>query len=161
MDLGNSGAGYQLPLENATIIAKNNTLYNINANGNQLIRAYSAYATDISGNVMYNDYASTPDGTFTATTVLQLNAANPSQGGYKVQSNYSYGYFTSEQTTNKVKWTNGSAVTYTTGSNNQDLGQEQDRPFTTADMTKGYFPVNSANIQKATGASYETKPWVK
>ncbi|MDY4917233.1 MAG: hypothetical protein SO114_06120 [Candidatus Cryptobacteroides sp.] len=161
MDLGNSGAGYQLPLEKATIIAKNNTLYNINANGNQLIRAYSAYATDISGNVMYNDYASTPDGTFTATTVLQLNAANPSQGGYKVQSNYSYGYFTSEQTTNKVKWTNGSAVTYTTGSNNQDLGQEQDRPFTTADMTKGYFPVNSANIQKATGASYETKPWVK
>ena len=161
MDLGNSGAGYQLPLENATIIAKNNTLYNINANGNQLIRAYSAYATDISGNVMYNDYASTPDGTFTATTVLQLNAANPSQGGYKVQSNYSYGYFTSKQTTNKVKWTNGSAVTYTTGSNNQDLGQEQDRPFTTADMTKGYFPVNSANIQKATGASYETKPWVK
>lgn len=160
MDLGNSGAGYQLPLENATIIAKNNTLYNINANGNQLIRAYSAYATDISGNVMYNDYASTPDGTFTATTVLQLNAANPSQGGYKVQSNYSYGYFTSEQTTKKVKWTNGSAVTYTTGSNNQDLGQEQDRPFTTADMAKGYFPVNSTKIQKATGASYETKPWV-
>lgn len=161
MDLGNGGTGYQLPLENAKIIAKNNTLYNINANSNHLIRAYSAYAADISGNVIYNDYASTPDGTFAATTLFQLNAANPSQDSYKVQSNYSYGYFTSEQTTNTVKWTNGSAVTYTTGSNNQDTGQEENKPFSTVDKTKGYFPVNSQNIRNATGASYDTKPWVK
>lgn len=161
MDLGNGGTGYQLPLEKAKIIAKNNTLYNINANGNHLIRAYSAYSADISGNVIYNDYASTPDGTFAATTLFQLNAANPSQDSYKVQSNYSYGYFTSEQTTNTVKWTNGSAVTYTTGSNNQDTGQEENKPFSTVNKKNGYFPVNKANIRNATGASYDTKPWVK
>ena len=50
---------------------------------------------------------------------------------------------------------------YTTSSNNQANGTVKDDPFTTVVMAKGYFPVNSSNIQKATGASYDTKYWVK
>ncbi|MCI6112650.1 MAG: hypothetical protein MR690_03590, partial [Rikenellaceae bacterium] len=63
-----------------------------------------------------------------------------------------------------IRWgysKSGSSPSYSTSSNNQANGTVKDDPFTTADMTKGYFPVNSANIQKATGASYDTKPWVK
>lgn len=163
MDIGSSSNGYKFPLENAIIVSKNNTLYNINANGYPLIRTYNAYSTDISGNVIYIDYASNSEGSFGNTTMLQINAAieNAQEGAYEVKSNYGYSYFTETQSQVEVKWTNGSAVKYTTGSNNQDKGQQENRPFSTVDKKKGYFPVNKANIRNATGASYETKPWVK
>ena len=107
---------------------------------------------------------------------------NPSNGVYNVNNNYSYGYYTAEQATyvektlsnTTVKWkyrksekdkTTGTTIYYSpdynTNNSKQENGQVPNYPFTTADMTKGYFPVNSANIHKATGASYETKPWVK
>ena len=191
MDLGSGAAGkqYDFPLKNAAIVVNNNTLYNINCNGGVIARAYYAKSADVNGNVVYNDYSTiaataTDKYPFNASYMFGIYSGfnNPSNGVYNVNNNYSYGYYTAEQATyvektlsnTTVKWkyrksekdkTTGTTIYYSpdynTNNSKQENGQVPNYPFTTADMTKGYFPVNSANIQKATGASYDTKPWVK
>lgn len=185
MDLGSGAAGkqYDFPLENAAIVVNNNTLYNINTNTNVIARAYYCKSAEINGNVVYNDYASlAPSTTFKANYMFGIYSGinNPNNGTYNIKKNYSYGYYdestqgyyvktviANDNTTlddKTMSWTfskTGYSPSYVTSSNNQANGTVKDDPFTTADMTKGYFPVNSANIQKATGASYDTKPWVK
>lgn len=191
MDLGSGAADgqYDFPLENAAIVVNNNTLYNINCNGGVIARAYYAKSADINGNVVYNDYSTiaataTDKYPFTASYMFGIYSGfnNPSNGVYNVNNNYSYGYYTAAQatyvvttlsnTTVKFKYrksekdkTTGTVTYYSpdynTNNSKQENGQVPNYPFTTVDMAKGYFPVNSANIQKATGASYDTKPWVK
>lgn len=186
MDLGSGEAGkYDFPLEKTAIVVNNNTLYNINCNGGVIARAYYANSADVNGNVVYNDYSTiAATETFTASYMFGIYSGfnNPSNGVYNVNNNYSYGYYTSEQatyvektlsnTTVKFKYrksekdkTTGTVTYYSpdynTNNSKQENGQVPNYPFTTVDMAKGYFPVNSANIQKATGASYDTKPWVK
>lgn len=189
MDLGSGEAGkYDFPLEKTAIVVNNNTLYNINCNGGVIARAYYANSADVNGNVVYNDYstiaATETEYPFTASYMFGIYSGfnNPSNGVYNVNNNYSYGYYTSEQatyvektlsnTTVKFKYrksekdkTTGTVTYYSpdynTNNSKQENGQVPNYPFTTVDMAKGYFPVNSANIQKATGASYDTKPWVK
>lgn len=185
MDLGSGAAGekYDFPLENATIVVNNNTLYNINTNGNVIARAFYCKSAEINSNVVYNDYAClAPETNFKANYMFGLYSGidNPNNGAYNIKKNYSYGYYDETSQGYYVKtviekdnttlddktmsWTYGKtgySPSYTTSSNNQANGTVKDDPFTTVDMTKGYFPVNSSNIQKATGASYDTKYWVK
>lgn len=183
MDLGSGKAGkqYDFPLENAAIVVNNNTLYNINTNTNVIARAYYCKSAEINGNVVYNDYASlAPSTNFKANYMFGIYSGIDNPGTYNIKKNYSYGYYdestqgyyvktviANDNTTlddKTMSWTfskTGYSPSYVTSSNNQANGTVKDDPFTTADMTKGYFPVNSANIQKATGASYDTKPWVK
>ncbi len=191
MDLGSGASGGQLdfPLENAKIVVSNNTLYNINTNGNVLARAYYCKSAEVDGNVVYIDYSSfastaTDKYPFTASYMFGIYSGidNPNNGTYSIDNNYSYGYHTAEQSTyitststlsgNTVKWkyrkskkVNGTTVydspDYTTKNSKQENGTNQNYPFTTVDINKGYFPVNSSNIKNATGASYDTKYWVK
>ena len=193
MDLGSGKASeqYDFPMEKAAIVVNNNTLYNINTNGNVIARAYYCKSAEINGNVVYNDYSTieataTDTYPFTASYMFGIYSGidNPLNGVYNVNNNYSYGYYTAEQanyvtdakklnnTTVKFKYrksetdkTTGITTIYSpdynTDNSKQENGQVQNYPFTTVDMTKGYFPVNSANIKFATGASYDTKPWVK
>lgn len=189
MDLGSGAAGgqYDFPLENAAIVVNNNTLYNINCNDGVIARAYYAKTADVNGNVIYNDYSTiaateTDKYPFIASYMFGIYSGNgnPSNGVYNVNNNYSYGYYTAKQanyvtdakklnnTTVKFKYRkkdnssgNYYSPDYNTNNSKQENGQVPNNPFTTADMTKGYFPVNSTKIQKATGASYDTKPWVK
>lgn len=185
MDLGNAGTSsngksyYYIPLPNAQIIVTNNTLYNINANSNCLVRAYYAKSAEISNNVIYNDY-STLGTAFTYTYMFGLynnNDGNP--GTYNIKNNYSYGYYIDSQAayvTGTVKYTmkwpytatqtvDGVKVpvspTYTTSSNSNPDGTMKNQPFSSVNLTNGYFPVNTANTNGVTGASYESKPWVK
>ena len=177
MDLGSgvTGGKYDFPLENATIVVNNNTLYNINTNGNVIARAFYCKSAEINSNVVYNDYAClAPETNFKANYMFGLYSGkdNPNNGTYNIKKNYSYGYYDSTQESNVTTTLKGSTMSwgytkkdfspaYTTSSNNQANGTVKDDPFTTVDMIKGYFPVNTANIQKATGASYDTKYWVK
>ena len=183
MDLGSGEAGkqYDFPLENAAIVVNNNTLYNINTNTNVIARAYYCKSAEINGNVVYNDYASlAPSTNFKANYMFGIYSGIDNPGTYNIKKNYSYGYYDESRQGYYVKtviandnttlddktmsWTfskTGYSPSYVTSSNNQANGTVKDDPFTTVVMDKGYFPVNSANIQKATGASYETKPWVK
>ena len=187
MDLGSGKASeqYDFPMEKAAIVVNNNTLYNINTNGNVIARAYYCKSAEINGNVVYNDYSTieataTDTYPFTASYMFGIYSGidNPLNGVYNVNNNYSYGYYTAEQANyvtdakklnnTTVKWKyrktqNGIDYSpdYNTDNSKQENGQVQNYPFTTADMAKGYFPVNSANIKFATGASYDTKPWVK
>lgn len=176
MDLGSGEAGkqYDFPLENAAIVVNNNTLYNINTNTNVIARAYYCKSAEINGNVVYNDYASlAPSTNFKANYMFGIYSGIDNPGTYNIKKNYSYGYYDESKQGYYVKttlddktmsWTfskTGYSPSYVTSSNNQANGTVKDDPFTTVVMDKGYFPVNSANIQKATGASYETKPWVK
>ncbi|MDY5357810.1 MAG: DUF4957 domain-containing protein [Candidatus Cryptobacteroides sp.] len=121
---------------------------------------------------------------FTASYMFGIYSGlnNANNGTYSIDNNYSYGYHTAEQSTyitststlsgNTVKWkyrkskkVNGTTVydspDYTTKNSKQENGTNQNYPFTTVDINKGYFPVNSSNIKNATGASYDTKYWVK
>lgn len=192
LDLGSgtAGSGTDLPLDNATIEVINNTLYNINCNGNVIARAYFANAAEINGNVVYNDYttigkkADSEDYMFTASYMFGLyTGIDSSHGDYNINQNYSYGYYSAEQETyvtdakklNKqtFKWkyrkshkdenknTIYDSPDCLTKNDLQENGQVQNYPFTTVKMDKGYFPVNKDKINKATGASYDTKPWVK
>ena len=187
MDLGSGKASeqYDFPMEKAAIVVNNNTLYNINTNGNVIARAYYCKSAEINGNVVYNDYSTieataTDTYPFTASYMFGIYSGidNPLNGVYNVNNNYSYGYYTAEQANyvtdakklnnTTVKWKyrktqNGIDYSpdYNTDNSKQENGQVQNYPFTTVDMTKGYFPVNSANIKFATGASYDTKTWVK
>lgn len=181
MDLGNagtssSGAKYSIPLSNAAITVTGNTLYNINASKNVLVRAFYANSAEISNNVIYNDYSEKGED-FTYTYMFGLynnNDGNP--GTYNINNNYSYGYYTDSQANyiNTVKYTMKWEYTatddatkvplspsYTTSNNKNPDGTQANQPFSSVDMTKGYFPVNTANTNGVTGASYETKPWVK
>lgn len=181
MDLGSGASGGQLdfPLEKAKIVVSNNTLYNINTNGNVLARAYYCKSAEVDGNVVYIDYSSfastaTDKYPFTASYMFGIYSGidNPNNGTYSVDKNYSYGYRTAEQTTyitstlsgNTVKWIykkTGYSPDYKATNSTQENGTDQNHPFTTVDINKGYFPVNSSNIKNATGASYDTKYWVK
>ena len=177
MDLGSGVAGgnYAFPLDNAAIVVNNNTLYNINTNGNVIARAFYCKSAEINSNVVYNDYAClAPETNFKVNYMFGLYSGlnNPNNGAYNIKKNYSYGYYDSTQESNVTTTLKGSTMSwgyskkgyspeYTNSSNNQANGTVKDAPFTTVYMNKGYFPVNKDNINKATGASYETKPWVK
>lgn len=175
MDLGNagtssSGAKYSIPLSNAAITVTGNTLYNINASKNVLVRAFYANSAEISNNVIYNDYSEKGED-FTYTYMFGLynkNDGNP--GTYNIKNNHSYGYYTESQANyitttvkNTMKWTYTTTLSpsYTTSNNQYPDGTEANQPFSSVDMTKGYFPVNTAKTNGVTGASYETKPWVQ
>ena len=144
-----------------------------------IARAYYAKSADVNGNVVYNDYSTIAA---TATDKYPFNASymfgiysgidNPNNGTYSVDKNYSYGYHTEEQSTyitstlsgNTVKWIykkTGYSPDYKATNSTQENGTDQNHPFISVDIDKGYFPVNSSNIGNATGASYDTKYWVK
>ncbi len=181
MDLGSgaSGGQYDFPLEKAKIVVSNNTLYNINTNGNVLARAYYCKSAEVDGNVVYIDYSSfastgTDTYPFIASYMFGIYSGidNPNNGTYSVDKNYSYGYHTEEQSTyitstlsgNTVKWIykkTGYSPDYKATNSTQENGTDQNHPFISVDIDKGYFPVNSSNIGNATGASYDTKYWVK
>lgn len=184
MDLGSGSAGgkYDFPLENAAIVVNNNTIYNINTNGNVLVRAYYAKSAEINGNVVYNDFASlAPSTNFKASYMFGLYSGynNSNNGEYNIKKNYSYSCYDTETQEYYVKtvidndittlddktmsWTYSKkevSPSYKTSSNNQVNDTNKNYPFTTVNLSKGYFPVNSANIQTATGASYDTKYWI-
>lgn len=177
MDLGSGASGeqYDFPLENAKIVVSNNTLYNINTNGGVLARAYYCKSAEVDGNVVYIDYSSFAETeTFKASYMFGIYSGlnNANNGTYSIDNNYSYGYHTDVQSTyitsslsgNTVKWKyrkTDYSPDYTTTGSKQENGTNQNYPFTTVDINKGYFPVNSSNIKNATGASYDTKYWVK
>ena len=161
---------------NGGVIARAYYAKSADINGNVVYNDYSTIAAIAA--------TATDKYPFTASYMFGIYSGfnNPSNGVYNVNNNYSYGYYTAEQATyvektlsnTTVKWkyrksekdkTTGTTIYYSpdynTNNSKQENGQVPNYPFTTADMTKGYFPVNSANIQKATGASYDTKPWVK
>lgn len=177
MDLGSGASGeqYDFPLKNAKIVVSNNTLYNINTNGGVLARAYYCKSAEVDGNVVYIDYSSFAETeTFKASYMFGIYSGlnNANNGTYSIDNNYSYGYHTDVQSTyitsslsgNTVKWKyrkTDYSPDYTTTGSKQENGTNQNYPFTTVDINKGYFPVNSSNIKNATGASYDTKYWVK
>lgn len=169
MDLGNgfkANTGYDIPLDNAAVIITGNTLYNINTNGNVIARAYYVGSAEISGNIVYIDVSEL--GTAFAKTYMfgLYNNNGGNNGTYNIKSNYSYVYHADDKVdiSQANAWTysqSGYSPTYSTSSNKNQYGTEQNKPFSLTDMSKGYFPVNTANTNGVTGASYETKPWVK
>lgn len=186
MDLGNNGltsgkdAWYYIPLKNAKLTVKDNTLYNINANSNCLVRAYYAGSAEITNNVLYTDISTfgTKDTDFKASYMFGLyNDNGGDHGTYSITGNYSYCYIDASQTdfisgrSNGIKWgysyigttneTETKSPAYTTSPNKNPAGTVKNQPFSSVNLTNGYFPVNTANTNGVTGASYETKPWVK
>lgn len=161
---GNKDLKYYFPTNNLDITVTNNTLVNINANNNILVRAYVANSANINKNVIYTDL--TPaNGKYSATYMFGLYNNNTLEGTheYKVRNNYSYGKRGDTDKIDAIKWKYTSAGPhdkYSVGGNTDVYNTEEKLPITIG-TTPGYFPINTAVVKNGAGASYDTKPWVK
>lgn len=156
-------SNYILPTNNLDITVTNNTLYNINANGNILVRANVANNATVNNNVVYTDLTST--GTdYKKTYVFGLyNALDAGTHSYKVRENYSYTLRSNDATVDPLAWkytSSGPHSTYNVGNNTAEVNKGT--PFLEElKVETGYFPINTSIITTNAGASYDTKPWVK
>ena len=162
VDYGNSNdLNYTFPTNNLNITVTNNTLVNINANGNILVRANVANSANINKNVIYTDL--TPaNGKYSATYMFGLYNTLEGTHEYKVRDNYSYGKRGNSDKIDAIKWKYTSAGPhdkYSVG-NNTAVHNAEELPITIG-TTPGYFPINTAVVTNGAGASYDTKPWVK
>lgn len=169
MDLGNNANNYTFPTSNLNVTVTNNTFYNINANGNILVRAYVLNSATITGNVFYNDLTSlTTPSDFKSSYIFGLYAALEGEHDYKVRNCCGYDYRPAEVTTDAWKWKYASAgpqETYKVGDNNIVKNSEtKDACFSTVNLTVGKFVANeNAKDGKGNivGANYDTKYWIK
>lgn len=156
-------SNYILPTNNLDITVTNNTLYNINANGNILVRANVANNATVNNNVVYTDLTSI--GTdYKKTYVFGLyNALDAGTHSYKVRENYSYTLRSNDATVDPLSWkytSSGPHSTYNVGNNTAEVNKGT--PFLEElKVETGYFPINTSIITTNAGASYDTKPWVK
>lgn len=162
VDYGNGNdLNYTFPTNNLNITVTNNTLVNINANGNILVRANVANSANINKNVIYTDL--TPaNGKYSATYMFGLYNTLEGTHEYKVRDNYSYGKRGNSDKIDAIKWKYTSAGPhdkYSVGSNTS-VYNATELPITIG-TTPGYFPINTAVVTNGAGASYDTKPWVK
>lgn len=154
-------SNYLFPTKNLNITVTNNTIVNINANGNILVRAYVANSANINKNVIYTDL--TPaNGKYSATYMFGLYNSLGEGHEYKIRENYSYGKRGDTDKIDAIKWKYTSAGPhdkYSVG-NNTAVHNAEELPITIG-TTPGYFPINTAVVTNGAGASYDTKPWVK
>ena len=154
-------SNYLFPTKNLNITVTNNTIVNINANGNILVRAYVANSANINKNVIYTDL--TPaNGKYSATYMFGLYNSLGEGHEYKIRENYSYGKRGDTDKIDAIKWKYTSAGPhdkYSVG-NNTAVHNDEELPITIG-TTPGYFPINTAVVTNGAGASYDTKPWVK
>ena len=155
---------YAFPTSKLNITVTNNTIVNLNANGNILVRAYIANNATINKNVVYTDL--TPvTGNYSATYMFGLYNALEGEGTheYKVRENYSYGKRGESDTADAIKWKYTSAGphgTYSVGANTAVYNNTAKLPITIDSTTPGYFPINTAVVTNGAGASYDTKYWI-
>ncbi len=157
-------SNYLFPTKNLNITVTNNTIVNINANGNILVRAYEANSANINKNVIYTDL--TPaNGTYSATYMFGLyNTLEEGTHDYKIRDNYSYVKRREDDAAkgDAFKWKYISAGPHNTYSEGDNIAVNNatELPITIG-TTPGYFPINTAVVTNGAGASYDTKPWVK
>ena len=159
---GSVRSNYILPTNNLDITVTNNTLYNINANGNILVRANVANNATVNNNVVYTDLTSTGKD-YKKTYVFGLyNALDAGTHSYKVRENYSYALRSNDATVDPLAWkytSSGPHSTYNVGNNTAEVNKGT--PFLEElKVETGYFPINTSIITTNAGASYDTKPWV-
>lgn len=162
VDYGNGNDSYYtFPTNNLNITVTNNTLVNINANGNILVRANVANSANINKNVIYTDL--TPaNGKYSATYMFGLYNSLGESHEYKIRENYSYGKRGDKDKIDAIKWKYTSAGPhdkYSVG-NNTAVHNAEELPITIG-TTPGHFPINTEVVTNGAGASYDTKPWVK
>ena len=154
-------SNYLFPTKNLNITVTNNTIVNINANGNILVRANVANSANINKNVIYTDL--TPaNGNYKVTYLFGLYNELEGTHDYKIRDNYSYVKREASATGDALKWKYTSAgphTKYNVGGNT-DVYNAEELPITIG-TTSGYFPINTAVVTNGAGASYDTKPWVK
>ena len=156
---------YAFPTSKLNITVTNNTIVNLNANGNILVRAYIANNATINKNVVYTDL--TPvTGNYSATYMFGLYNALEGEGTheYKVRENYSYDKCSNTgDKADAIKWkytSSGPHGTYSVGNNTAVHNNTAKLPITIGSTTPGYFPVNTAVVTNGAGASYDTKYWI-
>ncbi len=134
-------------MPNVTIEFTYNTIYNIYRN--PYINLYNAKQVDVEYNVAYSSETGN-DKSFVSVT----NAVETNVGPYIVSNNYGY-------TVGKKFISNHSkCVVEITEENNTYVSNEESRiPFSSANASIGYFPVNTTVVTNGAGASYETKLW--
>lgn len=161
VDAGSSGNNYKFPTNNLNVNVTRNTLYNINASSNILVRTYVMNSAKFMNNVLYADLKNLD---FKATYVFGLYAALEGDHSYKVRENYASVSRTEGVTTQAWTWKYSSAGpsdTYSVGDNAAPSADAV--PFlSTMDVTKGYFPVDATKVtvKNGAGASYDTKYWI-
>lgn len=157
-------SNYLFPTKNLNITVTNNTIVNINANGNILVRAYVANSANINKNVIYTDL--TPaKGNYSVTYLFGLyNELLEGTHDYNILDNYAYVKREDNSTKgDAIKWKYTSAgpnTKYNVNGNTDVYNTEELLPITIG-TTPGYFPINTAVVTNGAGASYDTKPWVK
>jgi len=125
------------------------TLYNVN-NYN-----YGIYALQNAKKINYNYNVSEAALTKASPVVMLPAALDPKISGSTV--NYNYGNNSAD---NAFAWSYGYSTTLNSGvTQTGNTWAKGASPFSSVDVTTGYFPVNTTVVTNGAGASYETKLW--
>lgn len=179
IDYGSGGSGYAYDMSSMAITVKNNTIYNLHASSNVMVRAYRCASAQIEGNLCYVDgtdatsvtancymfglYAH-KDGT---TDVNLATYQSDEEASYKVINNFSssYNMTATDKNGNIIEgWTfmykdNNPVSYYDEGNQKSVKSTTANHVFSTANLTTGYLPVNTTVVTNGAGATYTTKLW--
>lgn len=143
-------------MPNATILIKNNTIYNFYRN--PYFNLYNIKSFDIQYNVVY-----TSDTESDKSFVRVINDnSDYNTGTYTISNNYGYTAGKKFNTNYPGSSSNPKCAVddKTTKENNTFVsGGEDGKPIKNANVTTGYLPIDTSVVTNGAGASYKTKSW--
>ncbi len=159
----NTGHSEQYQTRNVTVTVKGNTLYNI-YQPNVLTRSAMGRGIVMEENVIYTDYTKVPSSE-KSTYMVCIYDNTYDAGISSVANNYVYMLGHAAENTDAVKLIHSNNKVKFEGLDlailcDGNMAPERN-PIQSVDITRGYFPINTAVVTNGAGADYATKLWFK